>query len=321
MRKIDMSASPIITSATEAHPPPPILTHSPGAATDRAGLAHDVRNLLGALSLYCDLLGLPGVLHPQYTHYAHELCLLGDRSLVMIERLLAYQPTPESCERPGACLPDTLEQCRGLLTALAGSGVMLEVECAPAAFEVNIPIPTESLERILINLVRNAAAAMANPLQAASLRIAVQPAPLGSEAHPPRGLILTVHDTGCGMDAATLDRLLHPVNQPCTLAHDACLSIRDSGMSAHGIGINVVRDLVELSGGALRIASTPGAGTTVEIEWPAIPPPDSTPLRATMTHSAPRLNGQQPDPGHSSSTPRPHSMQVTGNGAKGPVLC
>src|SRR5580658_9470769 len=45
-----------------------------------AGLAHDAGNLLGALSLYSDLLSMPGVLHEEHREYAAELRMLSDRS-------------------------------------------------------------------------------------------------------------------------------------------------------------------------------------------------------------------------------------------------
>ena len=41
-----------------------------------AGLAHDAGNLLGALSLYSDLLAMPGVLNEEHREYANELRLL-----------------------------------------------------------------------------------------------------------------------------------------------------------------------------------------------------------------------------------------------------
>ncbi|MEO6982038.1 MAG: hypothetical protein ABI072_02855, partial [Edaphobacter sp.] len=55
-----------------------------------AGLAHDAGNLLGALSLYSDLLALPGVLHEEHREYAAELRLISDRSWAMIDRLVNH---------------------------------------------------------------------------------------------------------------------------------------------------------------------------------------------------------------------------------------
>src|ERR1700751_4922889 len=55
-----------------------------------AGLAHDAGNLLGALSLYSDLLAMPGVLNDEHREYANELRMLSDRSWAMINRLVNH---------------------------------------------------------------------------------------------------------------------------------------------------------------------------------------------------------------------------------------
>jgi len=71
---------------------------------------------------------------------------------------------------------------------------------------------------------------------------------------PFRRVRLTVEDSGCGMTPAQLERMLH----------------RDRGPSrgAHGIGFRVVQELVAGGGGDLRVMSTAGVGTRVQIEWP-----------------------------------------------------
>src|ERR1700738_4781856 len=61
-----------------------------GGVAEDAGLAHDAGNLLGALTLYSDLLALPGVLHEEHREYAHELKLLSERSWAMIDRLVNH---------------------------------------------------------------------------------------------------------------------------------------------------------------------------------------------------------------------------------------
>src|SRR6201996_164688 len=52
------------------------------------GLLHDVRNLLGAIALYADLLSIPGVLRAEHRGYADELRHIGSRSQALVERLL-----------------------------------------------------------------------------------------------------------------------------------------------------------------------------------------------------------------------------------------
>ena len=83
-----------------------------------AGLAHDAGNLLGALSLYSDLLAMPGVLNEEHREYANELRMLSDRSWAMINRLVNHSRAGLPIEdaggdlgpsRCGGPLPGTVE--------------------------------------------------------------------------------------------------------------------------------------------------------------------------------------------------------------------
>jgi signal transduction histidine kinase len=67
-------------------------------------LAHDARNMVTALSLYCDLLEEPGVLPPAHQHYGSELRLVAEASRSLVEKLALFDereasrcmPAPES---------------------------------------------------------------------------------------------------------------------------------------------------------------------------------------------------------------------------------
>ena len=62
-------------------------------------LAHDARNMVTALSLYCDLLEEPGVLSARHRHYGNELRLVADASRRLVEKLTLLD------ERPGSFRP------------------------------------------------------------------------------------------------------------------------------------------------------------------------------------------------------------------------
>lgn len=208
---------------------------------ESAGLAHDVGNLLGALSLYSDLLALPGVLQDEYRAYATELRLLSERSRAMVNRLVLHAETerPVWDEARGTVLPDTVERCRGLLSRIARRDV--EVSYGPGAFRpVNVPV--ESVERILTNLVKNAAEAAS---WVGPIRVSVE----GSGER----VVLTVRDQGCGMTPATVRALTEG------------LGIAPAG--GRGLGFRVVRELVAISGGCLNVESQVNAGTRVSAEW------------------------------------------------------
>lgn len=297
--------------------------HPPGRSSaviaHGEGLLHDARNLMGALGLYCDLLSMPGVLKPEHRHYAEEVRLLGTRSAAMIQQLMegriqvlggesdclcrnvrskiagagfgggagGWSGAAGSQEKRGSetqpvSLRMIAERCSGLLRRVS-CGRPIEIHYGAAA-SVPVRVPEEAVERILVNLVRNAAAALGRRdldpdtgRSASEGEVGVRIAAVDPTADVAPGTIrigvgllvnrvgdpkpwpfrrvrLTIEDSGCGMSPEQLERLL--------------CSGRAPSRGSHGIGFQVVRELVEASDGDLRVMSVPGAGTRVQIEWP-----------------------------------------------------
>ena len=217
-----------------------------------AGLAHDAGNLLGALSLYSDLLALPGVLHEEHKEYANELRMLSDRSWAMIDRLVNHARAGRQTKAQGefSVLPDVVDRCRGLLSRVAGRTV--EISYGVGAFQA-VRVPIESVERILTNLVKNAAEA--TPwVGAISIHVegALQEAENDGEELQ-RRVVMTVKDRGCGMDQGAMLRLMQTGGI--------------SSANGRGLGFRVVRELVAVSGGVLSIESRPKEGTSISVDW------------------------------------------------------
>src|ERR1700722_7770422 len=220
-----------------------------------AGLAHDAGNLLGALSLYSDLLAMPGVLHEEHRGYASELRMLSDRSWAMIDRLVNHARAGRSTKVQGefAVLPDVVDRCRGLLSRVAGRTV--EISYGVGAFQA-VKVPVESVERILTNLVKNAAEA--TPwVGAISIHVegVLQQAEKEGEEPRRRGVV-KVRDRGCGMDQAAVRRLMQTGGI--------------SSANGRGLGFRVVRELVAISGGCLNVERQPEVGTSISVEWSAM---------------------------------------------------
>jgi signal transduction histidine kinase len=88
-------------------------------------VAHDARNMVTALGLYCDLLEEPGVLAIPFTHYAQELRLVAAASRRLVEKLV----TLDANAFPDGNAQALLHAHTGRRTALASSDVL----CAAAA--------------------------------------------------------------------------------------------------------------------------------------------------------------------------------------------
>jgi signal transduction histidine kinase len=228
-----------------------------------AGLAHDAGNLLGALSLYSDLLAMPGVLNEEHREYANELRMLSDRSWAMINRLVNHSRAglPATAQAEISVLPDVVDRCRGLLSRVAGRTV--EISFGVGAFQP-VRVPVEAVERILTNLVKNAAEA--TPwVGAISIHVEGVTEWSGNnscggdgfgEDNQSRRVVMTVRDRGCGMDQAAVRRLMRAGGI--------------SSASGRGLGFRVVRELVAMSGGCLNVESQPEVGTSISVEWYAV---------------------------------------------------
>jgi signal transduction histidine kinase len=223
--------------------------------SEGAGLAHDAGNLLGALSLYSDLLAMPGVLHEEHREYAAELRMLSDRSWAMINRLVNHSRAglPATVQTEISVLPDVVDRCRGLLGRVAGRTV--EISYGMGAFQP-VRVPVEAVERILTNLVKNAAEA--TPwVGAISIHVeGVTEQPKDEGDGQRRRVVMTVRDRGCGMDQAAVRRLMQAGGI--------------SSANGRGLGFRVVRELVAMSGGCLTIESQPEVGTSISVEWYAV---------------------------------------------------
>ena len=222
------------------------------------GLAHDAGNLLGALSLYSELLAMPGVLHEEHRGFATELRLLSDRSWAMISRLVNHACAErDQIGVEETVLPEVVERCRRVLGRVTGR--LVEVSYGAGADEP-IGVRAEAVERILTNLIKNAAEAMT---EEGCVAVIVGGALDGGR----RRVVMTVRDTGCGMSTAAVGRLMQ--------------SDGISSTSGRGLGFRVVRELVAMSGGCLTVESEQGVGTSTSVEWYAVEAIDAARVRQT----------------------------------------
>lgn len=251
---LSRAAMPVVRRAA-ARPVAGDVTSPVAGVAEGAGLAHDAGNLLGALSLYSDLLAMPGVLHEEHREYASELRMLSDRSWAMINRLVNHSRAglPVEAQSEVSVLPNVVDRCRGLLSRVAGRTV--EISYGVGAFRP-VGVPVEAVERILTNLVKNAAEA--TPwVGAISIHVeGVIERGENEGDEDRRRVVLTVRDRGCGMDQAAVRRLMQVGGI--------------SSSNGRGLGFRVVRELVAMSGGCLSIESQPEVGTSISVEWYAV---------------------------------------------------
>jgi signal transduction histidine kinase/ActR/RegA family two-component response regulator len=122
------------------------------------------------------------------------------------------------------------------------------------------PVGAKQLSQVLLNLALNAKEAMSG---SGTLRIEVTRIARGSALLPAAItgetlIVLTVSDTGPGMDEETRERIFEPF----------FTTKADRGNS--GLGLSVVYGIVRETGGHIRVTSEPGRGARFDIYWPEV---------------------------------------------------
>ena len=276
------------------------LANLQGQGETLAAVAHDARNMVTALGLYCDLLEEPGVLAAPYMHYGSELRLVAAASRRLVEKLTALdnaeatQPSfwrgeaaagaqwPARLPRlqthqqearweampsePVANLAAELLATRNLLAALAGPGTVVTVEAVGGALPVRMT--GEDLTRVLVNLVKNAIEAMPS---GGRIHLALSESASGDQDGAEGAcpwLTLAIEDNGPGIPAQALEEIF--VAGYSGHARDS--SGKGDGMAAHrGLGLAIVRSVVEQAGGRIRAENRALGGARFVMELPAHP--------------------------------------------------
>ncbi len=225
------------------------------------GVAHDFNNLLQVISGHAEALG------GEVLDAAARRRLLGsiqtatDRAASLTRQLLAFGRrqllVPEVLDLNVTVL--TLER---MMTRVLGEDVQLVSTLAPDLRPVKVD--PGQIEQVVLNLAINARDAMATggTLQIATANFELQE----PWAHPslpvrvPQGswVLLSVRDTGCGMDEDTAGQAFEPF-----------FTTKDSTKGS-GLGLSMVYGIVKQSDGYTWIDTAPGAGTAVHVLLPAV---------------------------------------------------
>ncbi|HWE83688.1 MAG TPA: sensor histidine kinase [Terracidiphilus sp.] len=264
------------------------LAQTRQAGYTAAEVAHDARNMVTALELYCDLLGDPGVLAPEFFHYASELKLVASASRRLVEKLMVLdrqsaeagdedeapawlrqaplyralpsQPATAAAQRlPSDSIRNLAREVEAngnLLDAMAGVSVPVTVKAEGGAHPVRLT--AEDLTRVLVNLVKNAAEAMH---RTGRIEIAIEERKRAENGA--LELVLTVDDTGPGIREGLLDQVF----EPGLTTH---VAEGDSGWAAthRGLGLSITRSIVEAAGGRIHAENRSEGGARIVIELP-----------------------------------------------------
>ena len=240
------------------------------------GIAHDFNNLLTIILGYGQIVA-DDLNDEDAKSSMAEVIKAGERASALTQRLLAF--TRKQILEPEILdLNTVVSGMEGMLKRLIGEDIKISVQLEPNIGLVRAD--HHQLEQVIMNLAVNARDAMPGGGEliistAETLVDASRAAVHGRAAG--RYSMLTVRDTGSGMDAETKAKIFEPF-----------FTTKGSGKGT-GLGLSMVYGIVQQSGGFLAVQSELGVGSSFEIYLPCVPEtspaPRSKPASGDVTGS------------------------------------
>ena len=213
-----------------------------------AGLAHEIRNPLGSILGSVQLLRSAGGLGDE----ARQLCAIVERETGRLNDLVDDMLQLARPRRPIPADVDVARTAREVVALASQSGRGTDVNVRYEGPGENEPLVLQAdpgqLRQVMWNLVRNAVQA-SSPGARVTVRVLAEPKTQARS--PTRPTVLEVHDDGPGIGAEARDRLF-----------DAFFTTRSSGM---GIGLAVVKRIVDEHGWVIEVESKEGRGATFRV--------------------------------------------------------
>ena len=181
----------------------------------------------------------------------------GERARDLVEHILAFsRKEPPKREKVdfAALVHDALTMVRATIPATVE--IKEKIEAVPPLLG-----DPGQLYQVVVNLAINAAHAIGDAMGRITVTLHVDRCalPNGAEPAPPVPCVhLVLHDTGCGMDPATLSRIFEPF-----------FTTKLVGQGT-GLGLSVAHGIVTQHGGRIELESRPGEGSRFDIILPTI---------------------------------------------------
>ncbi|MHB1306153.1 MAG: response regulator [Limisphaerales bacterium] len=247
-----------------------------------AGVAHDFNNLLTVIHGHTNLQLARKLLDTDLCHSLEQVSEAAVRAAALTRQLLAFS-RKQAIQFRRLNLNPTLERLRKMLPRLLGEHVQLEYQLAPEL--PSIQADESGIEQILINLAVNARDAMPDGgrvvISSRVVEMTPEVASRNPEARPGRFVVLTVVDTGCGMDAPTRARIFEPF-----------FTTKEQGKGT-GLGLATVFAVVKQHEGWIEVDTEVGKGTAFRILLPVKPSKTDSGdnLRDTLAADTDRVAG------------------------------
>lgn len=248
------------------------------------GIAHDFNNMLVPIIGYSDSILSQVPEGSQWSGEIREIKRAAESAAAITRRLLTFS-RQQITTRKEMNLNEHIESVHKMLARLLGETIQLRLDLSPELWTVSADC--SQVDQCLVNLAVNAKAAMS--ASGGTIRISTAMVDSEDKHFQPRpgaksqGVFvrLSVEDTGCGMDAATIARIFEPF-------------FSTKGTEGTGLGLSVVHGVMQDHGGWVTVDSVKGEGTSFRLWLPALNEPLPKPMDTGLVTAMdiPRGKGQ-----------------------------
>jgi signal transduction histidine kinase/CheY-like chemotaxis protein len=239
------------------------------------GVAHDFNNLLSVILGYTRLARERSGGQQPLSHDLQQVERAAENAATLTRHLLAYT-RQQVLEPKVLSLNAVLERVEPLIRRLIGEDIDFQIKLDPQLDRVKAD--PGQLEQVIMNLAINARDAMP---QGGKLIIETKNEDVEDPKSPQPAelafVVLSVSDSGVGIDPATQERIFEPF-----------FTTKPRG-KGNGLGLATVYGIVRQSGGHISVHSEVGTGTTFKVYLPitteALAPPTPIDTRARVTGS------------------------------------
>jgi PAS domain S-box-containing protein len=222
------------------------------------GIAHDFNNLLTVINGYCDLLLRRFSEDDPARRQLLEIHRAGERATELTGKLLTFS-RKQVVSTTAVRINEVVVAMEGLLRPVLGETIQLRLELAPDLEPALLD--RVQLEHSILNLATNARDAMPDggvvTISTTREYIGGYQSSQGFQITPGWFVVLTVSDTGCGMEPGTRERIFEPF-----------FTTKEVGKGT-GLGLSTVYGMVQRGGGMVNVESVPGQGSGFHLMFPA----------------------------------------------------
>ncbi len=223
------------------------------------GIAHDFNNILGGVMGFAEISHEDAMAGQADPKDIQQIITAAQRAKELVKQILTFGRKNEPALQPFS-LNQACRKARNILGRTIPK--MIAIECDLADGLAHVAADPTQIEQVLLNLCSNAADAMPDGgrlvLATRALKVDEGFRRLHPQVPPGNYVLLTVSDTGAGMDPDTREHIFEPF-----------FTTKEVGQGT-GLGLSTAYGIVKSHGGFIFCYSEPGQGTTFSIYLPVM---------------------------------------------------